>query len=259
MVMNSQWLLSILSLCAVFFMARVEALDPNQFQILIYTRHDPHHKDTIPTALNAFKSLAAQHHFGVEWTQDPNILTGDELKTFAAVVFLNGDGDVFDQAQKSGLETYIKNGGGFVGLHAASTSDGSWPWYDNLIGRVFIAHPKVQTAVLRVEDQNFPATLHLQKQWLWTDEWYTFGDAKTKKVKTLLTVDESTYDTLNGYGRPIQGMGKYHPVAWYQYYDGGRSFYSALGHKPEAYLDADYLNFLYGGIYWAATGRGSKP
>ena len=27
-------------------------------------------------------------------------------------------------------------------------------------------------------------------------------------------------------------MGDFHPVAWYQEYDGGRAFYAALGHLP---------------------------
>ena len=89
--------------------------------------------------------------------------------------------------------------------------------------------------------------------WVWTDEWYNFGEAKSTNLKTVLQVDESTYDPTLGYGDPI--MGKFHPIAWYQEFDGARSFYSALGHKPESYQDLRNLDLIYGGIYWAATGR----
>jgi hypothetical protein len=47
-----------------------------------------------------------------------------------------------------------------------------------------------------------------------------------------------------------------HPIAWYHTFEGGRSFVTALGHMPELYRDKTFLDHLYGGIYWAATGRG---
>ncbi len=52
------------------------------------------------------------------------------------------------------------------------------------------------------------------------------------------------------------GMGDFHPVAWYHEYDGGRSFYTALGHIEETFSDPLFLMHIYGGIYWAATGKG---
>jgi type 1 glutamine amidotransferase len=51
-------------------------------------------------------------------------------------------------------------------------------------------------------------------------------------------------------------MGDFHPIAWYQHYDGGRAFYSGLGHLPETYEQSMFLSHIYGGIYWAATGKG---
>ena len=50
-------------------------------------------------------------------------------------------------------------------------------------------------------------------------------------------------------------MGKLHPVAWYHNYDGGRAFYTALGHLPASFSDPAFLNHLYAGIFWAATGK----
>jgi type 1 glutamine amidotransferase len=50
-------------------------------------------------------------------------------------------------------------------------------------------------------------------------------------------------------------MGQLHPVAWYHNYDGGRAFYTALGHVPTIFSDPAYLEHLYAGIFWAATGK----
>ena len=53
-------------------------------------------------------------------------------------------------------------------------------------------------------------------------------------------------------------MGKFHPLSWYHAYDGGRAFYTALGHLPATYSDAAFMHHVYGGIYWAATGKTFK-
>lgn len=93
---------------------------------------------------------------------------------------------------------------------------------------------------------------------LWTDEWYDFGPENTKNLNYLLSVDQTTYDTHSdwGGGKKGNGMGAFHPIAWYQEFDGGRSFYTALGHLDAVYSNPIFLDHLYGGIYWSATGKG---
>lgn len=95
---------------------------------------------------------------------------------------------------------------------------------------------------------------------LWTDEWYEFTPEKNPGLNYLITVDEKTFETKVQWGEKVgKGMGDFHPIAWYQNYDGGRSFYTALGHLPSVFKDEKFLTHLYGGIYWAATGKGIKP
>jgi hypothetical protein len=53
-----------------------------------------------------------------------------------------------------------------------------------------------------------------------------------------------------------KGMGAFHPISWYHDYDGGRAFYTALGHIGLTFSDQTFLDHIYGGIYWAATGKG---
>lgn len=230
-----------------------------QFEILVYTQPDKWHTESIQPIKRAFEKMAARHHFRLTWTEQASFFMPDTLARFAAVVFSNANGGSLDERQRTAFEKYIQNGGGFVGLHATSVTDGKWPWFEQLVGRVFAGHPKIQTGILQVINNRFPATSHLPARWTWTDEWYIFSEPKSGLLRTVLQVDEATYDVTRGYGDPISGMGEFHPIAWYQEIDGGRAFYSALGHKPETYLDAKHLDFIYGAIYWAATGKGLLP
>ncbi len=252
--MKDKVLACVLSLGLLLGLGLSEITAQNQFEVLVYSQYSTYHKEAIPAAINAFKTMAQKHQFGLNWTQDAGIFASEELDDFAAVVFLDANGNAFTEEQRVGLERYINQGGGFVGLHAASTTNEEWAWYDQLVGRVFTGHPVIQTAVLQVVDAQFPAARHLPSTWIWTDEWYNFGEPKSDHLRVVLKVDESTYDPRAGYGDPI--MGAFHPISWYQEFDGGRSFYHALGHKPDAYQDQRNLDLIYGGIYWAATGRG---
>ena len=59
----------------------------------------------------------------------------------------------------------------------------------------------------------------------------------------LITVDESTYEGGTN--------GANHPIAWFKEYDGGRSFYTGMGHTIEQYSDEKFLSHLSGGIKYA--------
>jgi type 1 glutamine amidotransferase len=61
----------------------------------------------------------------------------------------------------------------------------------------------------------------------------------------LLTVDEATFDP----GPSM--MGADHPIAWSHAYDGGRAFYTGLGHTAQSYSDPLFLGHLLGGINYA--------
>jgi hypothetical protein len=126
------------------------------------------------------------------------------------------------------------------------------------MGYMFHIHPAVQTATVKVEDYNFPGMDRFAKRFLTTEEWYEFGPPLGDNLKFLLSVDEKTYNPAADWGPRGKGngMGAFHPIAWYHEYDGGRAFYTALGHLPGAYENENFLHHIYGGIYWAATGKG---
>ena len=240
-----------------FFLAIPSLAQEYQFNVLVFTVTDKWHDQALPTAITELKSMAEANFFGLTWTQQDTVFNDDFLKKFAVVVFLNAIPNQLNAGELESFKRYIEQGGGFVGIHAASVSAKSDDWYKKLVGRVFYAHPDKQTAVMTVTDKNFPGTVQLQDHWVWTDEWYEFGEALTPNQHVLLTVDESTYDVRRvGEKREKYGMGSFPPVCWYQEYDGGRSFYVALGPMEIAYRDPWFLKLIYGGIYWAATGKG---
>ncbi len=228
----------------------------SQFAVLVLAVPEKWHRDCIPVAKESFERMAQHHQFGLTWSADPAVLETD-LTKYGVIVFLNTPSEALNEAQRRHFQDYIHAGGGFVGVHMGIASKREWPWYEQLVGRSFRIHPYVQTAVMHVVDRNFPATMGVPDRWVWTDEWYEFDEALVPDLRVVLTVDESTYDPTRIWpGQHAAGMGAFHPIAWYHTFEGGRSFVTALGHMPELYRDPVFLAHLYGGIYWAATGKG---
>ena len=54
-------------------------------------------------------------------------------------------------------------------------------------------------------------------------------------------------------------MGTDDPIAWCQTIDGGRSWYTAMGHTTESYAEPLFRSHLLGGIESAAGIAGSCP
>jgi hypothetical protein len=226
---------------------------------MISTTNGWHH-DAISEAVPAIRGLAAKHQFEVVWEENiDRMFTEASLQEFDVIMFVLTTGDILNPAQQTIMEKFIQSGKGFVGIHSASDTEYEWPWYTQLVGRMFRIHPIIQTARLSVVNRNFPGVERMPDRFWVTDEFYEFGEDQTEGLTTILTVDEHTYDPVADWGpgnKSGKGMGDFHPMAWYHKFDGGRSFYTALGHLPAVYDDDLFLQHLYGGIYWAATGKG---
>ena len=213
------------------------------FDILVFTKTEGYRHASIPDGVAALEELGQQRGFRVAHTEDARQFTADNLARYRAVVFLNTSGDVLDASQKTAFERYIQRGGGFVGIHGASNTEYDWPWYGRLVGAYFDRHPKVQPASLSVVDAAHISTRGLPNPWRRRDEWYDFHSFPDR-VRVLITVDESSYEG--------GAMGDPHPISWYHMYDGGRAWYTAMGHTPESYREPFFLQHLLGGILWAA-------
>jgi len=230
-----------------------------QFNALLFTKTDGYHHESINDGVTAVKQLADRNFFTVEWHENAEVFNDKKLSEFDLIIFLSTTGNILTDDQKSAFTKFIQSGKGFVGIHSASDTEYEWDWYTKMVGRTFHIHPVIQTAVLDVQDYNFPGMERMPKSFYWTDEWYEFTEERIDGINYILTVDEKTFDPNVQWGEKIgKGMGDFHPISWYHKYDGGRAFYTALGHVPATFSDKLFMEHIFGGIYWAATGKGVK-
>ncbi len=211
-------------------------------KLLIFSKTNGFRHESIEAGIAAIKKLGAENHFAVSATEDSAYLTETNLQQYSAIVFLSTTGKVLGLNEEKALQSFIRNGGGFVGIHAASDCEYEWPWYVKLIGGNFESHPKPQPAKLMVINKTHASTKGLPDVWERTDEWYNFKNLNPD-VTVLIKIDESSYTGGKN--------GDNHPMAWYHKYDGGRVFYTELGHTRESFSEPLYLQHLLGGIDYA--------
>ena len=232
-------------------------------KVLVYTRnHVTNGKgfvhDNIQKSVDAIKKLGEENGFGVDVSSEPDVFTPENLKQYAAVIFSNSNNEAFEtQSQRDSFRRYIRGGGAFVGIHSASGSEREWPWFWNLLGGKFRRHPKIQPFEVRVVDKDHPATRELPASFTWDDECY-YLDNLNKSLRPLLVTDPGKLDDPKKDEYPGNLFGDAMPLAWYHEFEGGRSFYTALGHKKEHYQDPILLKHIRGGILWAISGS-AKP
>jgi len=207
-------------------------------------------------AANALLTRTASNRgWALVLTSNAAVFDASLLQHFDAVVWNNVSGDVLTIPQRSALRNYIESGGGFAGFHGSGGDPlYLWDWYaDSLIGARFTGHPmapQFQDVRLIVEDHKSAITRGLGSGWMLKDEWYSFKESpRARGAHILVTIDEASYNPVDG-ARDLR-MGD-HPIAWTRCVGKGRSFYSAIGHRPETYSDAKAAALLEGGIAWAA-------
>ena len=228
-----------------------------QFKTLLFTKTAGYHHVSIHEGVKAVRALGEKHHFEVDWQESSGVFNSKNLEKYQVVIFLNTTGDILNEDQQIAMEDFIRSGKGFVGIHAAADTEYDWDWYTQLLGRMFKTHPKIQTAKIHIANRNFPGMETTPDTRVWTDEWYQYQDEATQGLKYLITVDENTYDPVVKRGdNMIEPMGDFHPIAWYHEFDGGRAYYTGLGHVASTYSDPIFLDQLAGAIWWAATGMG---
>lgn len=218
-------------------------------RLLVFSKTGGFRHASIKDGKIALQKLATEHNFSVDFTEDAAAFSDANLAHYNAVVFMLTTGTILDDNQKAAFERYIRAGGGYVGVHSASDTEYAWSWYGGLVGAYFDrvhGHSKVVQATIHVTDRTHLSTMMLPALWVRTDEWYNFASNPRGNVNVLMTIDESTYKGGT--------MGADHPIAWYHEYDGGRAWYTALGHTSESYYEPLFLAHLWGGILYASGG-----
>ena len=214
-----------------------------QPRVLIFSKTAAFRHASIPQAIAAIQKLGVENGFETDTTENAAYFSEDSLGKYAAVIFLHTTGDVLSFRQQVAFERYIQAGGGYVGVHAAADTEYDWGWFGRLTGAYFNGHPEQQEARFFIKNQQHESTKHFTDT-LWTrkDELYNYKKINLD-INVLITIDESSYTGGTN--------GSYHPMAWYHGYDGGRAFYTGLGHTEESYTEKDFLQHLLGGIQYA--------
>lgn len=210
---------------------------------------------SVNAARKALNAMALRRGWSIAFTDNGAVFDASQLRNFDTVVWNNVSGDVLTVGQREAFKTYVENGGGFAGIHGSGGDHiYLWDWYaDTLIGARFIGHPmnpQFQAGVVRVKASASGITANLPEQWTMTEEWYSFAaNPKIKGARILLTLDESSYKPEAKY--LMRGE---HPLAWTQCIKNGRSFYTAIGHRPESYTEPNSAELLEQGVAWSAGG-----
>jgi type 1 glutamine amidotransferase len=235
-------------------------------RVLVYTKNQTgtneagkrfYVHDNLAASVAAIKKLGAENDFVVDASEDPTIFTSANLKRYKALIFSNTNNEIFDnEEQKAAFREYIRSGGGFVGIHSASGSMRQWPWFWEMLGGKFLRHAKMQTFTVNVKDSADPSTAHFAQTFEWTDEFY-YCDHMPEGLHVLLTGDLAKLDDAEKAKSAGKKFTEEFPLAWRHQFDGGREWYTALGHQKEHYSDPQFTKHLLGGILWA-MGREEK-
>ena len=190
--------------------------------------------------------LGKERGWEVDVSHNSGSFNETRLSQYDVVAFINSTGDILNDEQQTAFEKYIQAGGGYVGTHSAADTEHNWQWYGELVGGYFKSHPEVdQVAMTSKENADHPANKFVGKTSAVHEEWYSYtANVRSKEgFDILLTVDENTYEGGE--------MGNDHPITWAHEYDGGRAFYTGLGHTFPS--DHPFLaKQLIGGIEWAS-------
>jgi len=222
-----------------------QSQQPKTKRVLLFSETRGYRHESIQDALTAIEQLANSAGIQSDRADDSSgVFTAENLANYHAVVWVLTSGDVLNVDEQTAFENFIRAGGGYAGIHAASDTEYDWPWYGTLVGAYFKRHPVIQSAKQNVENSSHPSTAHLDLTWTRTDEWYDYSSNPRAQVNVLLSLDESSYSGGT--------MGEDHPSAWYHNYDGGRSWYTGGGHTKESYSEPAFLTHLLGGLRYAA-------
>ena len=216
--------------------------------VLVFTRTEGFAHASIADGVTMIEDFGLEDGYAVTVTAETALFTPTSLAAFDVVVWLSTTGDVLDPSHQVAFEGYMRGGGGYVGIHAAADCEYTWPWYGELLGggAWFLSHPAIQTATLELEDASHPGAGFTEPTTSFNDEWYNFQANPRPGVNVILTLDESSYDPGAG------AMGADHPITWAHDFEGGRAFYTGLGHRSETFADPRFRAQIRGAIAWAA-------
>lgn len=233
------------------------AVATGHFKMLVYYETRAYVHPSIAAGINMMEELGAANDFEVvisdgeqDKTQgDENIITPEGLASFDMLFFMNTTGDIFTDAEQQVVIDFLHEKKAFGGVHAATDTEHTWTWYEELVGEIYDGHAVgTPSSSIQIEDamKNHPAMAGIQNPWTRNEEWYRFGNRITQGLPGL--------QVLMRFGGPTvtEGPAVGQPLAWVREWEGIRSFYTAMGHAEGTYTEPDIKKHVLGGVLWAA-------
>ena len=210
---------------------------------------------------------------------DLSFLTPDYLSQYDGLMLMTNGNLPFTDAQKKMLVDYVKGGKALIGTHCATLTLYNYPEFGEILGGYYLRSlismnqaNMTRVGLLKVEDQNHPATKMLGSTWPLVEEFYEFGHAvfdpskptenisavgrlpiqmafARSRVHVLLSLDTDRMDVS---GIQTIRKGADYPQSWTLTPGRGRTFYTALGHRDDLWTyDPVFRAHVTGGIRWA--------
>ncbi len=219
--------------------------------ILIYTRNgEGYVHDNVQASVDALEEICREMKIKTSVTDDPAIFESNKLQKFDAVVFSNANNEAFlNEDQRLNFQEFIRSGKGFVGIHSSCASERDWPWFWSMVGGTFVRHAALQEFDIIITDKNHISTKHLPNPWKWEDECY-YVHHMNPNIHVLISADMTTVEDAGKDKFPGTIFGDQFPLAWCHEFEGGKSWFTALGHKIEYYKDENFRKHMAGGIKW---------
>lgn len=245
-------------------------------RLLVFSKTNGFRHDSISTGKHLLTELGKKTGaFEAVISDDMAEFEADRLKTYDAVCFLSTTQNVFlpppnvlnampEDQKKSAFESekrwkdnlmqFIRSGGGFVGIHAATDTCYEWQEYGKMINGYFDGHPwsantQVSIKVEPGKEKHPLVAMFDGKNIEFREEIYQHKDPyDSKAVDMLLRLDTERSDmNVQGINRKDGDFG----VAWIRPWDKGRVYYCSLGHNHEIYWHPKVVLHYLAGIQWA--------
>jgi uncharacterized protein len=239
--------LALAALCALVCLPA--AAQDRPCRILYFTHSAGYRHEVIPASREILMRMAAaEPHFEVTASEDVSVFTAENLRRYNAVMFFTTGELPMSDFQKQVLMEFVRDGGGFLGVHSATDTFYRWPEYGRLVGGYFDQHPWHQQVRI-IADRFDPLVSFIGPSLVIADEIYQIRDFAGGS-HVVLRLDPSSVDlTRDNVHRHPWGW----PLAWTRSYGNGRVFYTALGHEEAVWRDARFQRMLRNAVQWTTS------